>query len=238
MSVHGSLRRPVRRELLGNGGVSCTPILAGQSPTLWAVYDGLFSPGLVSAAASEFPCPEWTGWFRYDSPGEKKLAANTGIPESCARLLEEMNRLCPDDLLIDEDLYAGGLHAIPPGGWLDLHLDAELHRNTGMRRHTNLILFLDDWNPRDGGQLEFWDRDVSRCDLLISPSCGRAVAFDCRNVVHGIPNPTSPFGPWRRSLAVFWYEKPEIRERAQFVAAQGEDDDPEKDFWRRSRKSY
>lgn len=144
-----------------------------------------------------------------------------------------MNDLCPDDLRHDPQFHAGGMHAIPPGGWLDLHVDAECHPTTGYRRHTNLVLFLDEWQPEWGGALELWGRD--RCEVSIMPATGLAVAFDCRETVHGVPTPTNPFGSWRRSLAVFWYDPTAERRRAQFLPVPGESFNAEKEAWRRDR---
>jgi Rps23 Pro-64 3,4-dihydroxylase Tpa1-like proline 4-hydroxylase len=147
-------------------------------------------------------------------------------------LLDKMNELCPAELRHDPHFHAAGLNAIPPGGWLDLHLDAERHPTTGYRRCTNLILFLDHWEPEWGGALELWGRD--RCEVSIVPAAGRAVAFDCRETVHGVPAPTNPFGGWRRSLAVFWYDPQPERRRAQFMATPGGNGDG-KDEWRAER---
>lgn len=143
-----------------------------------------------------------------------------------------MNDLCPDELHPDPQFYGGGLHAMPPGGWLDLHKDAERHPGTDFKRHTNLILFLDQWESAWGGELELWERE--RCEVSILPAQGRTIVFDCRDVVHGVPIPTNPFGAWRRSLAVFWYDPTPERRRAQFLPMPRRDDET-KDDWRRER---
>jgi Rps23 Pro-64 3,4-dihydroxylase Tpa1-like proline 4-hydroxylase len=143
-----------------------------------------------------------------------------------------MNDLCPDHLRHDPKFHAGGLHAMPPGGWLDLHLDAECHPTTGDKRHTNAVLFLDD---ADSGALELWNSEATRCEVSILPAAGRCVVFECQNVVHGIPTPINPFGGWRRSLACFWYDPSPERRRAQFLKMPGERFDPVKDQWRRER---
>lgn len=129
---------------------------------------------------------------------------------------------------------------MPSGGWLDVHLDCDRHPQTGYRRAVNAILFLDDWLPEWGGQLELWAADRSRCDVAITPGPNRLVIFRCDDVsYHGIPRPIScPPERWRRSLAVYWWEPsvgPAIRPRAEFVSVAGETSDPAKDAWRRKR---
>ncbi len=146
-----------------------------------------------------------------------------------------MNEFCQSDLRCDPYFHAGGMHMTPPGGWLDLHVDAECHPTTGYRRQTNLILFLGPWETTWGGALELWGRNSTVPEVSIIPASGRAVAFDCRDVIHGVPTPTSPFAGWRRSLAVFWYDPARERRRAQFLALPGEAYDSEKDDWRQNR---
>lgn len=146
-----------------------------------------------------------------------------------------MNALCPAELCADETLYGAGLHVIPPGGWLDLHVDAQSHPVTGHRRTANLILFLDSWKPDWGGALEFWDATVSRREVEIFPAAGRLVAFESAGAVHGIPSPISPFANWRRSLAVFWYNPEPEHKRAKFLANSGDPTNAAADAWRAAR---
>lgn len=147
-----------------------------------------------------------------------------------------MNDLCPAHLEVDPDLHAAGVAAMPPGGWLDIHLDATAHPTTGALRAVNLICYLDSWEPAWGGALELWDKGATRCEVSILPAAGRAIAFDCRDTVHGIPQPISPFaGTWRRSLAVFWYDARPERTRAKFLSRAGEQPDDVKDAWRNER---
>lgn len=225
----------LRRKLLGTTDLPIVPSLAGKSPFSWAVYDSLFPAAMVSRAASEFPAPDWPGWHRYDSPGEKKLVSIVEPPPACRELLDAMDALCPSELSTDPNRYAAGLNATPPGGWLDLHRDATHHAKTGLRRAVNLILFLDDWKPEWGGALEF--HNEHECEVSVMPAKGRAVAFDCSDAIHGVPEPTNPFGSWRRSLAVFWYEHDTIRPRAEFLAHPSETADFSKEKWRRQRSA-
>src|SRR5262245_8993419 len=138
---HGGV---VQRGPLGLCRLACPPSLAGTSPFLWSVHDNAFPAELVETACESFPAPEWHGWVKYDSPGEAKVAANSGLAFACLRLLDAMNDLCPEGLRHDPKFYGAGVSMMPPGGWLDLHLDASIHPATGYRRAVNLILFLDE----------------------------------------------------------------------------------------------
>jgi Rps23 Pro-64 3,4-dihydroxylase Tpa1-like proline 4-hydroxylase len=147
-----------------------------------------------------------------------------------------MHDLAPDGAITDGKLHAAGLGMMPPGGWLDLHLDASMHPN-GWRRAINLILFLDPWEPSWGGALEFWAPNSTGAAVSILPAENRLVAFECNDAsYHGIPDPISPFAKiWRRTLSVFFYRESAERKRAVFVGRPGENDTAEVARWRSER---
>lgn len=127
---------------------------------------------------------------------------------------------------------------MPRNGFLDLHLDCDVHPKTGFRRAMNLILFMDDWSSSWGGALELWSEN--RIEACVYPGHNRLVAFETNDhSFHGIPRPmTAPPGVWRRSFAVYFWEpgvwEPK-RPRAKFMSLPGEQASGEKLKWQRDR---
>ena len=109
------------------------------------------------------------------------------------------------DLLSDPERFGGGQHVIRHGGFLGVHADFTHHPTTGHRRVLNLLLYLNaHWQKGDGGELELWAPDMSRCVIKVEPIFNRAVLFRTSTTsFHGHPEPLR--GEERRSLAVYYY---------------------------------
>lgn len=213
--------------------------MAKERPFLHWTHGGIIGPELIDAAREAWPGPEWPGWLTYDSPGERKRAARDGLPGPLVDLLERLQSLCPVGLVTDETLHGAGAHEIPPGGWLAVHLDCDVHPRTGYRRAANAILFLDDWRTGWGGDLCLYAADLLTCER-ITPRAGDVAVFECSDLsFHGVPGPAiHPEGLPRRSLAVYFWEPVDWtprRRRAQFVAMPGEPADAARDAWRAER---
>ena len=105
----------------------------------------------------------------------------------------------------DGDRFGGGQHVIRQGGFLGVHADFTHHPTTGMRRALNLLLYLNpNWKKGDGGELELWAPDMSRCARKVEPLHNRAVVFKTSTTsFHGHPDPLRTSE--RRSLAVYYY---------------------------------
>jgi hypothetical protein len=209
------------------------------------VMDGVFDPQLVRAAAAAWP-EDSPAWHVYDSPLERKRALNVWaeMGEPCRALLRELlafpawEPLGLDRLQPDTTLWGAGLHELPDGGHLDVHLDSDRHRLCGYERRANAILFLNEWWPAArGGTLEFWNTGLSWCEASIVPRFNRLVLFEVTDTsYHGNPNPVRSEEP-RRTLAAYWWGLPRgegKRSRASFVGINGEAD-PNKEAMRRER---
>lgn len=159
------------------------------------VIDNAFSPCHVS----------WpkTGWVEYGNKQASDLA--TPIPVDCAKLLARMALLpvaqwLPSlpPIVPDMGLYGSGLHQMPPGSWLDWHLDSDTHGRLGLARVLSAVLWVhprwdDDW----GGEL------CLESGITVLPKPGRLAIFDCREAWHSVAKITGP--AQRRSLAMFWW---------------------------------
>jgi Rps23 Pro-64 3,4-dihydroxylase Tpa1-like proline 4-hydroxylase len=62
----------------------------------------------------------------------------------------------------DPHLYAGGISAMAKGHFLNPHIDNSHDYEQKHYRVLNLLYYCSpDWNPKDGGNLELWNEDVT-----------------------------------------------------------------------------
>lgn len=156
----------------------------------------VFPADLLAAARAEWPGVDWPGWFRYDTPDQKKRAAwdFQKMPLACRHLLALMARHPPaGDLTPDLSLYGGGMHLMLPGDYVRTHLDADAHKLLGLQRRWSTMLYLEHC---DGGALSIGGAQVSpHPGLLCSFECGDDAYHSVGEVIGGR----------RMSLALFWF---------------------------------
>lgn len=117
-----------------------------------------------------------------------------------------------DDLIGDPNFHGGGIHLIPKGGKLGVHIDFSraLFDNTKYRR-VNVLLYLNDnWQREWEGALELWNKrpaDGGQCVKKVFPIFNRMVIFGTsKNSWHGHPHPLNcPENEFRKSLATYYY---------------------------------
>jgi 2OG-Fe(II) oxygenase superfamily len=105
-------------------------------------------------------------------------------------------------------LDGGGLHMVGTGGRLNVHVDFSHHPRTKLNRRLNLLLYLNrDWKLEYHGELEFWDKDLTKALSRISPVFNRCVIFSTtRHSFHGHPVPLDlPPDTYRRSIALYYF---------------------------------
>jgi Rps23 Pro-64 3,4-dihydroxylase Tpa1-like proline 4-hydroxylase len=116
------------------------------------------------------------------------------------------------DLYGDPQFNGGGIHLIPRGGKLGIHIDFSraIFDNTKFRR-VNCLLYLNkEWKKEWEGALELWDNkpsDGGSCIKKIFPIFNRLVIFGTsKNSWHGHPTLLNcPEGVLRKSLATYYY---------------------------------
>lgn len=183
-----------------------------------AIVENALDADLCRAAADAWPAPDWGGWHaRYQADHQKKRACNRweDIPAPLRTILSELLFLKVDslglgDLIADTGLWGGGLHDMGTDDVLGLHLDADTHALSGMRRVLNAILFLTpEWQEKWGGHFELWDEDRQRPTLRIAPVFNRLLLFATSSQTwHGVPTPLCcPPDVRRKTLAVWWYAR-------------------------------
>lgn len=111
-------------------------------------------------------------------------------------------------LIPDPSLRGAGIHQIGRGGFLKVHADFATHRDFGLERRLNILIYLNpDWPESYGGHLELWDAEMQGPPKRALPILNRCVIFSTTATsYHGHPRPlTCPEGIFRKSLALYYY---------------------------------
>jgi len=184
------------------------------------VIDNFLPDEVLNNVLMEFPSHEQIDWIKFDTPLEKKLASKveTQIGPYTRFLLYQFNSATfinflealtgIHGLIPDPHFWGGGLHQIQPGGLLKIHADFNFHPVLKINRRINLLLYLNkEWDENYGGELQLWDRNMSKCEVKLLPIFNRCVIFNTTDFsFHGHPDPVScPTGETRKSLALYYY---------------------------------
>ena len=199
-----------------------------QNPFPFIYFDNFFQHDILNDALAAFPALDTMDFYKYDNPLEKKFAFDqlNQLPEPIAKILVYMNS-APilkflenltgiKHLIPDPYLRGGGIHQIPEGGKLDVHIDFNFHQQLQLYRRVNLIIFLNkDWEENYGGHLEMWDgyRNEQGKPVLtemkaeILPVFDRVALFSTsEKSYHGHPRPLAcPADRTRKSIALYYY---------------------------------
>lgn len=180
---------------------------------------------LVSSAAKNamelFPKVKDAGWIHYVHVNEKKHGLNKMnlLPEYIQQVIKELNskefieKLSHltgiENLIADDMLEGGGLHQTNRGGFLNMHADFTVHpHKPHWRRRVNLLIYLNEqWLEEYRGELELWERDMSKCVVKILPVFNRCVIFNTdEDSFHGVPDPIQcPDTMSRKSIALYYF---------------------------------
>lgn len=201
---------------------------AVASPFPHAVNTSFLDPDVLAQIEREFPGPDdisdWKLRESLDDYGrpaqllklhcmnEFKLGATLRAllyELNSARFLLILEHLTGIRGLISDPHFQGaGLHSYLPGALLRVHSDFNFHPIYKLDRRLNLLLYLNDnWSPEWGGELEFWDKTMTRCGRRIAPISNTCVVFSTtKDSFHGMPDPLRcPEGRTRNSIALYYY---------------------------------
>lgn len=175
----------------------------------YVVKDNLFPSDMLRDALELWPTIEWDGWYKYEEAKGGKLASNlkAAIPLPCANLLYRMS-LLPigewlgvGDVVADLGLWGAGLHELPIGCELPIHLDAEIHPRLKLRRVATSCLYINsEWQEDWGGELDI--EGLTRIPLLP----GRLVVFKNTPIAYHRVRRVKGLVS-RKALAVFFYSE-------------------------------
>ena len=184
-------------------------------------FEDFFNPDILEAVLEEFPNLENKDDIKFQTPNEIKLAsrgerrfgpvskafAHFLNSEPFLLFLQELTSI-EETLIPDPYFEGGGFHQTKPGGFLKIHADFNKHRQTGLDRRLNVLVYLNkDWEDEYGGHFELWDRDMTRCVSKIPPKFNTMALFTTTDFsYHGLPNPlTCPPDRSRKSMALYYY---------------------------------
>ncbi len=193
----------------------------GADPFPHIVIDDLFDPKALRSILAEWPAfddtqethsdgtfvksKQGTTWRTNFGPATRDVFAELAAP----RFLMALQKLTGMwGLMGDPYMFGGGLHATAIGGRLAVHADFNKHPIFKLDRRLNLLTYLNEnWAEENGGWLELWDREMTRCSARVLPVFNRTVIFSTNSdSFHGQPEPiVGPQGLWRRSLALYYY---------------------------------
>ena len=206
---------------------------AAAAPFPNAFFDGLFPEsilrkvhaevpdGILSEAANVTAAAAARGWGLHNEVGGGNLKAHNaderlmgptlqGVIEAMkaplfVRFLERLTGI--DHLLVDPTNSGAGVHQIARGGSLQIHADFNMQSPTFHRR-VNVFLHLNpDWDASWGGDLELWDRSMTRCAARVATTSNRLAIFSTTDFsYHGHADPLAcPAHRSRRSIAMYYY---------------------------------
>jgi hypothetical protein len=160
------------------------------------------------AAAAMFPEPHWQHWHRYRTDTSVKYGSTDPIrfPRAILAALDTLavigGQYLPEGVFPDYEFHAGGMHMIPPHGFLGRHLDAEQHPIREWTRYASLVWCANkQWHAEDGGSLHI-EGDVS--EHIITPEFNTAVLFNTEHCWHQVAKVTGK--TTRKTLAVFFWK--------------------------------
>ena len=113
-----------------------------------------------------------------------------------------------ETLVPDPYLIGGGLHELKNGGFLNIHADFNIHPKMKLDRRLNVLIYLNkNWSDDKGGQLELWNKEMTKCHQSITPKYNRMVIFSTTTFsYHGNPNKVKcSEDESRKSLALYYY---------------------------------
>lgn len=129
------------------------------------------------------------------------------------------------DLIADNTFYGAGVHKIKKGGRLAVHADYSYHRYTKKHRRINLLIYLNEqWMDHWRGNLEFWEKDMSKCIKQIEPLFNRATIFNITNIaLHGHPEALNcPEDLARYSFAFYYFTETRPQEEIELNSREGD----------------
>ena len=186
------------------------------------IIDNFLNAEIAEEIEKKFTQINRDQWLNFTHYNEYKFALNdtSQMPDGISaaldllncdkflKLIEEITGI--DNLIADPQLEGGGMHLIKKNGFLNIHTDFSTHPvNHNWQRKLNLLLYLNkNWKQEYGGEIEFWNEDITERKAKIPPVFNRCVIFKTDDKsFHGHPEPLNcPENEYRKSLAVYYYQ--------------------------------
>ena len=185
------------------------------------VFEDFLDRTLAKQVASEFPPVGDTRWTHNYHFNERKMGydLNYDLPPSVKKLVEALSskafieylkKLTKIDGLVPDVSHSKALHYALSGGFINLHMDPNVHPgDRQLKRQVNLLLYLNEnWEESYGGELQIWDRSVTKCIKKILPTFNRCVIFNTMKIMHGFPDAIKcPEDDGRKAVVLYYFTR-------------------------------
>lgn len=199
-------------------------IYKNAKPYPHIVIKNFFTKNFLNKVVKEFPnLSEIESSINYHNKNEVKFANNNKkcFKKNTKKMFKYLNSKnflnflqdlssIKEKLLADTHLNGGGLHEIKRGGVLKIHTDFNKHPFKNLDRRINVLIYLNkNWKNSYGGNLELWNKNMSKCVKKIPPKFNTMVIFSTNDFTnHGHPNPLNcPKKISRKSIATYYFSK-------------------------------
>lgn len=193
-------------------------------PVPWFKIDNFLKPQFAETCAAAFPTYDQVQkmgvtFTNINEKGKFQVVDSKLFPQPLKQLEEALNGreflelmeyvTGMPNLLPDEKLVGGGLHATGARGHLDVHLDFNMLKDRQLHRRLNILVYLNPgWKEDWGGEFELWDEEVQVRHHHFLPVFNRCVMFETNDVsFHGVNAVKCPPGEARKSFAAYYYTK-------------------------------
>lgn len=178
-----------------------------DKPFRHTIIDDFLDRETVDKINQEWPSDDW---MKESGKAQRKWST-TRLPLTAKRIAEDFDVKRVEELtgisglFQDCKLFGAGLHCIPRGGFLKMHVDFNQHPE-GWHRRVNVLIYLNrKWRNCWGGDLELGLMNP----VKVAPIGGRCVIFETNDESwHGHPYALNcPEAVQRRSMALYFYTK-------------------------------
>lgn len=182
------------------------------------VIDDFLETAAADAVLSEFPYPEAMPKSRDYVFGDKHELSSVAEQGPASRRLYEalmgeqfrlfLCALTGKELFVDPAFHGGGFHQSGDGGYLDTHVDFNVHPlHNDWLRTLNILLYLNkDWRDEYDGRLLI-KAHLDDEPRAIEPLFNRGVIMiSDERTYHGFRKMTLPPGVTRKSIATYAYQ--------------------------------
>lgn len=163
-----------------------------DSKIRYLFLDDLLPVEITAAVYEVFPKPEQMV-LKKSIREDKYVAAQMNLYHP---LLEEIIYAFQDDRIVgligeicrmenlipDENLYAGGISMMGKNQFLNPHLDNSHDKDRNLWRVLNLLYYVTpDWQPENGGNLELWPNGLKENQITIHSKFNRLAIMETHN---------------------------------------------------------
>jgi hypothetical protein len=195
------------------------PEFRNAEPFPLLVIDDFLDTASAEALLAEFPAPDAMPRSRdyvFGDKHELSSVAEQGPASKAfydALMGEDFQRfistLTGRELFVDPAFHGGGFHQSGDGGFLDTHVDFNMHPlHPNWKRTLNVLLYLNrDWRPEYDGRLLIKNSPDAE-PRAIEPLFNRGlIMVTDERTFHGFRKMTLPPGVTRKSIATYAYEE-------------------------------